>query len=52
MTRIEANKPRVERVDDIPVIYGMLEYGMLEYGMLEYGMLERMGLDAHSSHRG
>ena len=25
MTSIESNKPRVERVDDIPVIYGMLE---------------------------
>jgi transposase len=25
MTSIEENKPRVERVDDIPVIYGMLE---------------------------
>jgi transposase len=25
MTSIELNKPRVERVDDIPVIYGMLE---------------------------
>jgi transposase len=25
MTRIEGNQPRVERVDDIPVIYGMLE---------------------------
>jgi transposase len=25
MTSIESNKPRVERVDDIPVIYGMLD---------------------------